>query len=300
MIEVHHLRYVLAAAELGSFSRAADAIGVKQSTLSKRIRDLEIGLGVALFARSTRGACPTVAGRRFVTTARQIIDDLDDMRREARALGRGSAGRVSIGFGMSLSAGNLRATIRDFAARYPEVELFLVEAGSDELLHKLERRVLDIAVVPGSRRHPALCTRTYWSERLLAAMSGDCELAARDRLVWADLSEVRVLLTVDDHAREVRNAIVAHLGADASPPIDTQHVSRDNLLQLLKGRTITIVGESSCDAIPARVTLREIHDAQGAARIGYSIVWHGQNDNPALRRLLELVADRHAMPVSPS
>lgn len=64
MIDVHQLRYALAAAETGSFSRAADQFRVKQSTLSKRIRHLELRLGLPLFERTTQGVIPTAVGAR--------------------------------------------------------------------------------------------------------------------------------------------------------------------------------------------------------------------------------------------
>ncbi|MBB3774004.1 hypothetical protein FHS55_004654 [Angulomicrobium tetraedrale] len=57
-----HWRFILAAAEEGSFRRAADRLGVQQSTLSRRIRDIEDAMGATLFARSHAGVRPTFAG----------------------------------------------------------------------------------------------------------------------------------------------------------------------------------------------------------------------------------------------
>ena len=62
-IEIRQLRYAVATADSQSFSRAAATMNVKQSTLSRRVGDLEIRLGVKLFERTTRGAQPTENGR---------------------------------------------------------------------------------------------------------------------------------------------------------------------------------------------------------------------------------------------
>ncbi|MBS7590260.1 LysR family transcriptional regulator [Ancylobacter defluvii] len=68
-----HWRFILAAAEEGSFRRAADRLGVQQSTLSRRIRDIEDAMGATLFARSHAGVRPTFAGRRLLGPAREIL-----------------------------------------------------------------------------------------------------------------------------------------------------------------------------------------------------------------------------------
>jgi DNA-binding transcriptional LysR family regulator len=62
-IGIKQLRYAVATADTTSFSRAASALNVKQSTLSKRIALLEDRLGIALFERTTRGAVPTESGK---------------------------------------------------------------------------------------------------------------------------------------------------------------------------------------------------------------------------------------------
>jgi len=62
-IELKHLRYAEAAERCGSFRKAADALAVKQSNLSRRIRSLEEQLGVKLFERTNGGVRPTPAGR---------------------------------------------------------------------------------------------------------------------------------------------------------------------------------------------------------------------------------------------
>ena len=89
MIDVHLLRYALAAAETGSFSRAADRFRVKQSTLSKRVRHLELRLGLNLFDRSTQGVAPTAVGLRFLARARSILLDLEALSEESRAMAMG-------------------------------------------------------------------------------------------------------------------------------------------------------------------------------------------------------------------
>lgn len=118
-IEIRRLRYAVVAAETQNFSRAAEILNVKQSTLSKRILALEQRLGIILFERSTRGAIPTRAGADFLDTANRIVGEVDSLRNTARAIGLGEAGSLVIGFCSSLSAGNLRVTVWPDATRRP-------------------------------------------------------------------------------------------------------------------------------------------------------------------------------------
>ena len=71
MFELRHLRYTVAAADQGSFRRAALAMKVQESAVSRRIRDLEDEIGAALFIRHTSGVTLTQAGEVFVRHARQ-------------------------------------------------------------------------------------------------------------------------------------------------------------------------------------------------------------------------------------
>jgi hypothetical protein len=126
-IELKHLRYAEVAERCGSFRKAADLLALKQSKLSRRVRYLEEQLGVALFERTNAGVEPTAAGRNFVNGVRRILTELQIVVDGAKAVGRGEAGYLTIGFYTSLSAGNLRSTLLDYARRFPQVHISAVE-----------------------------------------------------------------------------------------------------------------------------------------------------------------------------
>lgn len=118
-IELKHLRYAEAAERCGSFRKAADLLAIKQSNLSRRVRHLEDQLGIELFERTNGGVKPTPAGRDFVNGVRRILDELQIVVDGAKAVGRGEAGYLTIGFYTSLSAGNLRASLVEYGHRFP-------------------------------------------------------------------------------------------------------------------------------------------------------------------------------------
>lgn len=148
-IELKHLRYAEVAERHGSFRKAADSLALKQSNLSRRIRRLEDELGVTLFERTNGGVRPTSAGRDFVNGVRRILSELQIVVDGAKAVGRGEAGYLTIGFYTSLSAGNLRANLVEYGRRFPQVEISTVEGSRMRLFDGIQNGTVDIAVVTG-------------------------------------------------------------------------------------------------------------------------------------------------------
>lgn len=137
-IELKHLRYAEGAERYGSFRKAADALSLKQSNLSRRVRHLEEELGVALFERTNGGVRPTAAGRDFVNGVRRILNELQIVVDGAKAVGRGEAGYLTIGFYTSLSAANLRASLVEFGRRFPQVAISTVEGSRTRLFDGIQ------------------------------------------------------------------------------------------------------------------------------------------------------------------
>src|SRR3984893_1978590 len=127
-VDLVHLRYSVAAEDRGSFRRAAEALLLRQSTLSRCVRQLEERIEMIVFERSSGGVRATQAGRDFLRMARSILEQMDTLVASAHSAGRGEAGRLAIGFYTSLSAGNLRATLVDYAQRFPQIDLGMVES----------------------------------------------------------------------------------------------------------------------------------------------------------------------------
>src|ERR1700730_4268359 len=90
-------------AERSSIRGAARTLGVPQSVVSRRLRALEQDLGVSLFVRHQAGVRLTAAGRRFLETARDLVSQLENSARNARAATRGIIGRVKVGILSSIA-----------------------------------------------------------------------------------------------------------------------------------------------------------------------------------------------------
>jgi DNA-binding transcriptional LysR family regulator len=114
LVEFQDLRLAVLTAEHRSLRQAAEAIDIRQSTLSRRLRDLEYRLGAVLFERTNGGTRPTAAGLEFVQLAHRIIEDTQTALRTLRSWSRGENGKLTIGIYASMATGNVHATLADY------------------------------------------------------------------------------------------------------------------------------------------------------------------------------------------
>jgi DNA-binding transcriptional LysR family regulator len=147
--ELRHLRYVVAAAEHGSFRKAALALGVQESAVSRRIRDLEDEIGATLFIRHHAGVCPTYAGHQFVGRARKAINQLSYATRDVGLIGRAETGVVRLGIFSSLASGFLAELLQTYSAKHSGVRLEIVEGGPCDHVPAIRQHRLDVAFLTG-------------------------------------------------------------------------------------------------------------------------------------------------------
>ncbi|WP_426411668.1 LysR family transcriptional regulator [Bradyrhizobium ganzhouense] len=299
-ISLHHLRSAVAAADCGSFRQAAECLAVQHSVLSRSISQFEHLVGVALFDRSTGGVAPTPAGRTILQMSRMILEQLDTLVATGRSSGRGEAGHLSVGFCTSISAGNLRATLAEFRKRTPMVALTTAEQPRTRLMDSVRIGTIDVAVVPGGHTLSGQKRLPVWSERILIVLPKDHPLLIRDAIHWTDLHNETVLLSQRDPGSDLKELLVSKLVAnERRPKIERHDVSRGIIKSLVSLELgISLVLEADVGANFTGVVYREIQDGSGPSRMGFNAYWRKDNENPALTRFLDLLAERYPAPPS--
>lgn len=292
--DIRQLRYAIAAANHGSFYRAARVLDIEQSTLSRNILKLERAVGMPIFERSRAGVTMTLAGSAFIRGAKPMVSSAEKLVAMMRAAGQGRAGGLRLGHNSSVSAGNLRATIMSWREAHPDVEVECVEADRGVLLAGLDTSEIDIAILMGAAEHDGFRCETLWSERILVALPASHPLAERDVVHWTDLRGEHFLLPAADPGPELRDMLLGRLSVSgATPDIRMHQSSRETILSLNSG--VSIVCEGSTGARYPDVVYRPIHGEQGQALTGYSGCWRDDNSNPALRRFLGFIKARYAL-----
>lgn len=294
-IEIRQLRYAVMTADTQSFSRAAAALNVKQSTLSRRVMQLEERLGVKLFERTTRGAEPTENGRVFIEQARRIVTDIENLQTTARNVSYGLQGRIAVGYCSPLMSGNLKLMFSDYLTRFPDVQFDGVEAGPEKLLNGLLSRTIDVAVAPIGLEDSGLKTRLLWSERLFAVIVEGSRLVTQERIYWQDLRREVFVVPGNGLGPILGNLVSARLTEQGfRPNIIYQDTSLESVLSMISAkRFISVATESSQGVSWPELHFREIYDPSGPARLEFALYWCEDNDNPALQRFFKLVEERY-------
>lgn len=285
-MELRHLRYVLAAADYGSFRCAARVIGIQESALSRRIRDLEDEIGVSLFIRHHSGVHLTQAGERFVYRVRAALSQIRCATADAGAMGRGECGTVKVGIYSSFASGFLADLFNTHQEVEQGVRLDLVDGISAMHVTAVRRHNIDIAFVAG---HPPFldCDSEHlWSERIFVALPRGHELADCDEISWDELRHQTFIVSETEPGPEIHDYILKHLSdLGYRPTVERQAVFRDTLLQMVAlGRGLTLTSEATTAVPGAGIVYRPLV----ASELLFNAVWSPRNDNPALRRFLSL------------
>lgn len=286
MIDLLALRQALVVQEQGSFRKAAVALRLPTSVVSRRIRSLEDFVGVGLFQRRSQGAVPTIAGRRILTQATAILAEVEMLVRTAALAGSGSEGELCVGVVSSIAGGHIRDLLSSFMTTHAGVALYLVEGLPQDHVAAVRALRMDIALVVAS---PAACgciVEPLWTEPIYVAVSTKSALAQIDELRWEHLASELFIVSNMGPGPEIQDIVMQHLTElGRRPALEPRPVQRGGLLGLVSlGIGITLVGAAEAKVIYPDVVFRPLVGEV----LPFSAVWMGNNDNPALRRFLSL------------
>ncbi len=176
-MELRHLRYFLAVAQEGSFTRAAQKLSIAQPPLSRQIQDLERELGAELFLRSPRGLRLTREGELFRQRAEEILALADKTTEEIREEKNQLSGTVCLGSAEGAGPRLFGQWIAGFQALFPLVRFRLREDRPEKVTDHLRQGLCDLAVTPPPARSEGLrCLRVY-EEPLTAVLPSGHPLA---------------------------------------------------------------------------------------------------------------------------
>lgn len=167
------LRAVEALAEARHFARAAATLGISQPALTKRIQQLELRLGGALFHRSRAGVALTPAGEQMVLESRRILHASTRAVEVVRDHISGQAGSLRVGAGLAVLLGKLPKALAAFQQRFPDVHVVLEDLPTQSQLARLNAGALDVIFPRLPVSQPGLNVETFSDEHLAWAVHRD-------------------------------------------------------------------------------------------------------------------------------
>ena len=195
-MELRHLRYFLAVASEGNFTRAAEKLGIGQPPLSQQIKDLEEELGVVLLHRNPRGADLSDAGRAFQIEAQEVLLGAERAKVAAQRAARGETGQLRVGLtGSAAFNPVVPGMIRNFRRAYPRVRLSLEESNTGIMIDALLGQRLDaIFIRPGLQGFKDVQLHRFADETMKIALPAGHRLAKKKSLPLAALAQEAFIL----------------------------------------------------------------------------------------------------------
>ncbi|EZP31587.1 LysR family transcriptional regulator [Pseudomonas sp. RIT288] len=288
MMNLMHWRLVVAVADHGNITRAAERVGMTQSGASQALALMEETLGVQLFSRESRQTLPTAIGLPVIEQARLMLGALQTIRQTVDSVRPMLRGTIRLASFPMVLASFLPPLLRQFNRLYPGIEVVALEVSDDEVETLLAAGLVDVGVVlnPAPERNPGPLGRDAW----VAVVPAGHPLALRGTEQGVSLQELMALPFVlatggcSTHARS--------LAAEAGLQLQDVRVEvrewssaftlvRENL-------GVTLVPEMTLPA--ERQGLRVIALQPRIERVFSLVLPAGQTPSAAVQALLDLVA----------
>ncbi|MEM0517076.1 LysR family transcriptional regulator [Aequorivita flava] len=196
---ITQLKYVLAVAEHQNFTKAAEKTFVTQPTLSMQIQKLEEELEILIFDRSKKPIELTSVGEKIVEQARNIVNESERMQDVVDQEKGFIGGTFKLGIIPTVMPTLLPMFLKNFADRYPKVQLKIEELNTDEIIVKISEGYLDAAIAATPLEQEKIKERPLYYEPFVGYIPETHRLAAKDKLEMDDLDIDDILLLEDGH-----------------------------------------------------------------------------------------------------
>ncbi len=227
-MDIRQLQYLVALAREKHFTRAAHACNVTQPTLSGRIRQLELELGVPIVERGQRYQGLTVEGERVLKWAQLILNNWQSMQQELTHLTEGAAGitgRLVLG-AIPSALPLIPFLTKGVRGAHPGIDFTVMSMSSEEILRGLEDFSVDVGItyldnepIEGLRKAP------LYSERYCLFVPAGHALASRKSVSWREAAgQPLCLLTTNMQNRRIIDRAFRTAECTATPQIETNSV----------------------------------------------------------------------------
>ena len=293
-MELRHLRYFVAVAEVGSLTlAAARRLHTSQPSLSRQIRDLEDELGAQLLTRRARGIELTPAGRAFLDHARLVLSQVEAAGEAARRVAHPSRPRFTMGFLTGHELKWMPEALRILHDELPNVDVMISSQYSPLLADGLSKGKIDAAFLRRERGLPDLAFRLLVKEPMMVVLPRDHRLAALKSIGPRDLVS-ETFVTVDDTAPVLRMVIDNYLkrsGINIKPTHEVDNLAMAMSLIASTGG-VGLLPAYAQNFLPSSVTSRPLKG--DTPTIELVLGYKKSNESPILKLLLsrldELVA----------
>ena len=244
-MELRQLKYFVKVAEMLSFSTAAKALYITQSTLSQQIKQLEDELDIALLFRNNHNVSLTEAGETFLEGARKVLAEADDNKARILDLTMGCSGRLNIGVTHSFGS-ILTETVMAFKKEYPHVALNIYYKTVSELMELLSLGELDFVLsFRASDKYDNVESHLLFDNKLVIVVRDEHPLTRKNMVRLSDLEDYDLVMpSVGLQARNTFDGIIVDRNLKLKIAMEANEVN--TILNLLKkSNFVTVLSETT-------------------------------------------------------
>lgn len=259
-VELRHLRYFVAVAEMENISKAALKLHVSQPALSTQIRDLEYDIGFDLLERTAKSVRLTDAGKVFLDQARAVLEHADEAVKTARVVAKGEETELHVGYLPATIAHLLPAILRAYQHAMPNVHIKLHEQGNEQILRDFRDGKLQLGfVVRTAKSEPLRKIRFQELERMYPrlAVAPDHPFAYRRSVSFTDASREPFVAFAREHHPGYHVQLAAVFsGVKRKPRIVEEHESAASLISAVEAGTgVALVSDAFVHSAGNRVKI---------------------------------------------
>lgn len=237
------LEYLLAVANCGGFSQAAQRCCVTQPSLSMQVKNLEEELGVVLLDRSRKPVIPTDAGRMVIERAREAVQAFRAVRESVADLRGEVSGLLRVGVLPTVAPYLVHRLLPVFARDYPRAELRVREMTTADIVRALDRDMLDAAIMTGGTVPTGIREEELFNDPFYVYLSVGHPLSERNNVRIEDIDSCGLLLLSEGHCLRDQVVELCQLRCDAHRSGPFESGSLETLMRIVDSvpDTMTVI-----------------------------------------------------------
>ena len=245
-VELRHLRYFVAVAEMENVSRAALKLHVSQPALSRQIRDLEDEIGFSLLERTAKSVRLTDAGRVFLDDARALLQHADETVTKARAVASAEPTELHVGYSPTPFAEILPKILRAFQRAMPNVHVRLHDWSNNAIRDGLHDGRLQLGLIVPPAKANSMRDLRYeelFHQRVCVAVAPQHPFARRRAVPIAEVAAERLIgLTREDYPNYYDYLSIIFSKVKQKPRVIEEHDSMSGIMSAVEAGTGVAIG----------------------------------------------------------
>jgi DNA-binding transcriptional LysR family regulator len=287
-MDILDLEYLTAAAVAGNFGRAAEALGVNVSTVSRRIGRVEDELGLALFERVHSGVRLTAGGDAVMLHVRRALAEVEAAKLSGMRVGSGRVGEVRLGIQLPPVGEVLVSLLATWHETHPGVKLTVAEMSDVNLADAVEARKLDVAVTPRHALWKQAAYAPLYRDALQAALPEGHFCCGQPSVSPNDLQRENIMIQDWEDSQAGRDFYAFVLGAETN--IRAHAASKPSIFALVRAGFGIALATSAQATKPVPGVIFKPIDNLGAS-VEMVLAWNAGLEDPVVGRFVACLRD---------